>query len=512
MKQQFWIYIATLALTLSACSKDKVEAEEVNSRTSAIVQNTMTNALLGVSALQNAAALEAIVSSMEEIEVAFEGTPQVMPRVLGGGQKLLAKARASRVARALQNPDSQQETDALSNLLETYIFSSNNLESSDATTATFLIKGNALCENNECTLTACDYSANPGCIPEYNCEATIDEECLDTYKKMQLRIKATLVGSDGVDFVIMFGPDRISPLRIEARPTRLAVEADLGAAKETYEFLAPIMGEESEAIAEVIEGVIRAEIRINGEQDVTLLGSILEAIKVEVAEPRGTVSLGLAASDPLASIHVQGLSQTMSLAINAGAFDLSLPYAIVTENDASTGTFAVHLDGLSASASLLSDNDVLTVTGIGLGDAPSTIKLDDTTLVEVNLNEDSGRRLALEIAPNAGVASFTVTPELALEIVTNLAPIAADDPEIPAYMHDETLGVTLTGISDAMVVPVPASLTFPGGLKVVRGALLLTAASDGSVVQVNEGECLVSDELVAGEHELLGYFAASACP
>jgi hypothetical protein len=148
-----------------------------------------------------------------------------------------------------------------------------------------------------------------------------------------------------------------------------------------------------------------------------------------------------------------------------------------------------------------------------------TINKDDTNIVAVTLNPDSGHHFNLSVAPDAAHNSglISASPELDLSIGLFFAPIAADFLDVPDYALDETFHVLLSGQDPAQILPLPENVAtlWPGGIQVAAGSLVLssTSALPGSTVTVPQGQCLTSTQTPeVGSHPVLGYFQVVACP
>ena len=144
------------------------------------------------------------------------------------------------------------------------------------------------------------------------------------------------------------------------------------------------------------------------------------------------------------------------------------------------------------------------------------MKLDDATLLTLDLNADSGRRTALRIAAGEAGAAPTLAfdPELDLSIGTHFAPLAAAGEDVAGHLLDEVYRIDFDGSGPTAQPIAPDYATgTPGALAIRAGELRISSTAAASPVVVSTGQCLFGDDLVtAGEHPVLGGFAVGACP
>ncbi len=518
MRRGFGI-LAVGALVAAGGCKPEVTAQDINTRSSAIVQNTVVNSTKALGTLSSQSTMTALSGALANLDAVLAGMP-ALPGASTSTTALATKAtRRLAAVPTVTCPDGTTSCDStqspedtaaeINDWLETNVFSQSNLESSDDTSATFLLKGAPFCETTSCAYTCTD----TGCTGA--CETAVDPECVRIFEEVEVRVRATPVGDDGVKLELLIGPDRYGPVTLDASSTSLAVTVDLGAVKSSYLRIAQVAGVQGVELPAVMAGRVKAELRINGDQDVSLTGSVLQAVQIVVTSLEGDTGLSLAAADPMVSLRVQGLTGAVSMALAAGALDVYEPRSTLTGNLLSTGRYEMHLDGASFAATLEPGATDLTVTGIGLGDGPTTLAKDGVPFFTVDLNAAEGRTLDLTVTPDtlANSATFAVTPAFDLGLGFAYAAVAADFPAVPSWEYAETLRFALTG-DGAAVEPLAAdTLTgFPGGIAVRGGTLVLSAAT-GASLEVPAGSCLVPQSSVAPEaHPVIGAFAVVTCP
>ncbi|MBN1961946.1 MAG: hypothetical protein JW841_13455 [Deltaproteobacteria bacterium] len=500
MNQKLLSICIISTLTFTACKKDDVKVDDVNTRSSAIVKNTITTTTSALNALQNEQTIKSLEQAFEQLNEIFGGSTSNIQSPLSSSLKTL-QAKATLASKRLKNikssssaldevssVDTEEDIAAdINDFLQQYIFTDDNLESSDENSATLLIKGTSICE-------------------------TEDSECISSFTEAQIRIKATLTDNDGVNFDLMIGSSRTNPISIEATPKSIAVQLDLAAFKNAYQQIAAITGDDVSDMPEVLQGILRAKLVINGEQDISLTGSIIKALQLKTNETEGATGLSLAAADPLIAMDLQGLTSTMEIALNAGSGSFYAPYSSLDEESTITDSFSINFAGASFNVSLQPETD-LVITNVSIGKGPLTLTLGAKTLLSLLLNPSSDYTFDVAIkATEANDAVLTFTPELNVILDYDFVNTPFEDPYAEVAMA-ETYEIDISGNGSATIQSVPEDATgFDGGIKVVSGTLNLSAASDQSSVQVSQGQCLVSvdSEPEAGA-PLTAYVQAASC-
>ncbi len=335
----------------------------------------------------------------------------------------------------------------------------------------------------------------------------MDAACVEEWQRAELRIKAEMV-DDGVDFTLLVGPDRDAPLTLELRPARVTVVVDLGEAAEAIRFLAP-----DAELPDVLEGVVAVSLVVNGPQDVSFEIAVREAVRVEANTSDGRISFSTDAKDPLASLRIEVAARRLTALFDLGRTRLSLPNQMNDEGSLATGTWSIDWRGLSFTATAQDGADEIVISNIGLGDDTSTIKLDDTQLVGIDLNPNDGRRFTMTLRPDpaGGLPIVTFEPGFELLVDVFLQPLADAGDAIDPWLLDDSYRIALAGDAPATQSIAPDEVTgTPGALRIARGALAIE--SDTASITVAAGQCLLADPVTEGEHPLLGGLAAGSCP
>src|SRR6185295_9185124 len=121
-----------------------------------------------------------------------------------------------------------------------------------------------------------------------------------------------------------------------------------------------------------------------GPLNYTLAGAVRQNLRVEGRLDQGPLKLAVAASDPTVEIDLKGAEQKLTLTVDLGEVQLSAPYSAVNPDALASGTFAIDWKGITATVTL--DQTGISFKNVSLGNGTSTIKLDDVTLVAIDLN------------------------------------------------------------------------------------------------------------------------------
>lgn len=342
-------------------------------------------------------------------------------------------------------------------------------------------------------------------------DGEVDAACAAQIDDAQIRFSAVLAGEDGLDIALAIGPQRAEPLTLELRQDRLALALDLAAAREAIAFLA---GDEAD-LPQVMEGVLALSLIVHGEADVSIEAAVRKAVRVDALLPgmEEPFRLSTAAKDPVVGVRMNGAASELTFDLDLGRTDVSMPWSQVSTSAAGR-LFAMSLGGISASTTLRAGDTAARITNLGLGDGTTTIKVDDHTLVAIDLNADAGRHFDLTVEPSeSGLPTMLLKPGFDLSMAFDLQPLADAGEVVESFMLNETYRIALTGDAPA-IQPVEASLdgTFAGGLRIVGGTLEISSSSAESVILVEAGMCLSEVAPALDVHPVIGALSVAACP
>ncbi len=205
---------------------------------------------------------------------------------------------------------------------------------------------------------------------------------------------------------------------------------------------------------------------------------------------------------------------TLPLASFAGMLGLELHEDVPT-----TDTVDLHVPRFSSGIDLDAFAERLVLFDVELPTV--SVRSGEERLFSVDLNEDSEWSLnaVLELDEDAQVV-LKPSPGFTLDLGFELAPVESSIVELPPYMLDDRVRIALEGET-----PSAALLEDDGGelrlksrtegpvLRVDAGNFVLSSESaESESVSADEGECLLFDPSLDGEHDILRGFSAGECP
>jgi hypothetical protein len=321
--------------------------------------------------------------------------------------------------------------------------------------------------------------------------------------RLSPRLVLTSPSEGDIDVTLQLGAERHSPLTLELYRESLGVRLDL----DESVAVAHDSGEELEGLSE-LSGLLEWRLVRNAARDYSLEFNVLEPVSVVIESEGDTLTTSLAASSPAWNVRVNGNTNTLSAGLDLGALRVMGPlrlFADLFERDASVddagvpgGTFdavplpeprayagivELFLSGLSGTVSYTADSDVLSFSDLGFGDGTSTLKHDGNTLLGLDLNALSGRRVNLEISPTENGAEVRISPTFDLKLALAFEHIADQFEGIADYLLNDTLHFWFEGGS-------PAIELVHEQLRVTSGTLHLDSQADPSLaVTVEAGMC-----------------------
>jgi hypothetical protein len=488
MKTKLWLTgTVMLALGGIGCS-DAPEAKEVSEITASRSTEMIRAASTSARVMGEMSSLESMGSTAAILQKTFGAVP------LMGSPSTPCTDPEGCDSTPVINPVPTDPTaaDAQAALVEKYlkerIFIEENVEATEGDSTIFRIQGDDVCTTGE---------------------RPADAGCVQAVDKLELRIRATRTGKDGLDLGFQFGPKRDEPVVLSFGQKTVAVVVDLGETKDTVQFLVP---ESATMLPRVMVGRVELRLTENGAQDVTFSTGILDAIRIEIDGERGTHSFSTAKATPLSKLRMDANAKRLSFDLNLGTTEYKGPYG--GTSSLSSQPVVYSLSGLSFAFNAEEGQNDFVIAHMGLGEAQSYMSLNGTKVFTADLNALSGRHFDLNLSRGAnGLPLVRVLPEFDLATKFFLSPLKVDPTaEVPSFYEDESYRVRLSGGGSPSIRPVDANTAtgFPGGLQVVSGELSLQGKN--ASVTVPAGKCLVGKQTAAeGSHPLLGHFEARDC-
>jgi hypothetical protein len=314
-----------------------------------------------------------------------------------------------------------------------------------------------------------------------------DPACAQTVDLAELRIRALELPDNGALLALAIGPDKAEPVILETFPSSLTLTGDLDATKGALEHLHNAV-DASIPVPAIFEGKTVLNIDLNGKASAAMAVSIPKAIAILLTSDEGDVfAFTTEARTPLWSFAAK--PGTFSALVDVGITQMVAgPYEFVWQG--TTGSVEVH-----------EGDTQITFENLSLGKGESYAAYEGHTLWAIELNAESDHQLSMSVLPASdGFPIFVADPEFDLSVAVDFV---GDD--VPDFLIDQTYRVRLAG-------DVPAVQPGDEHLAVVSGELSISSTAVAEPVIVSAGQCLVEDEVTAGEHSILGALTVIPCP
>jgi hypothetical protein len=508
--------LLALPLLALACNSQPIDPTTLALQAALNAREVVHQSGGGVSFTQSSdSGLQKILTGMAHANDGLSGVATMMPAMMPDsmppgtsamGTSPMAQAAAGMPSMLNTEEKFDQTADDLKTFLRERILADANLESKSADEAVYWLHGEPTCR-------ALPRDTDPpGTMP------ALDTKCVDQLNKLQVRIVMHADG-DGVRLTIELGPDKLELASFIIHSNLLAVEVDFAKAYAATQYAQQVLGQDSPMGGtqfEKLVGAMRVSLRKDGDKQVTFATSVLSAI--DVAEKTSTGTLGpevkLAATDPLLAVSLDGVAQTATLKVDAGALDVLTSWN-PQGTSAPNRDLHVAVGGFTGETTFKEGVDELVAKGLGIG--ATSVKVRGQSIFDLGLNPSDMNRFDLKITvDSSGEPHFDVTPRFDLTVATHYNVIAGDyaaDSQPPMYLLDAQYGVKLdNGGATATIEAVPANGTFAGGLKVDAGTLTLSSKGHDPV-SVGMGQCLTGvSSPPAGADPIFGALTSVACP
>jgi len=464
----------------------------------------------------------------------------------------------------------KEAAEDIAKMLTDYVFNDAQVETDDGKTIVYVLKGDVFCkiaeEGGDGEIPPKAEPAGPdGGADRPADDMEIEEEsgpdCAEMLDKVSVRVKVESYTQGNLDVWILFGADMVNPIHIQLYKDMLAFEVDLAKAKAVVQMYVDAFAEEGDEdfLPDVFQGIVRIELKKIDLDRFELTYSVKETVKVAVTQGKDQYSVEVAPGS--VSAEADKTAATLAWNANVGAVTVKLPYQTwidmtwgedeeggeytdgdekvppVPEEPADditdgseppqvSGTLNIFVAGLTGEMVVDTKAETIGITGLGLGNAASTVKLDAKTLLAIDLNKDDGRKFDLTFSLDGEDLVLGTKPLFDLALTFGMKAVAAEFEDLPSFMLDETFSVLLDSATEPTIKLFaegddgedPASF-----LQVVKGKLTMksTAAPDQTVV-VEEGQCLSGAEEPPFDeedppadkpelHDILGELIAGEC-
>ena len=405
--------------------------------------------------------------------------------------------------------------------IEEGVMSDSQLEEETPTSLLYLLDPESFCSTGD----------EPGEAREEDEWEEEEDGCVEFLSSIPVRVLFTSPSTDNVNAEILLGEARISLAKIQIHDGLLSIEIDLDDAREALELINQELGEDGEDdefIPDVMTGKVRLTLEFLDPGVYRLQFEVVEPLDVQVSTDEGDISVQLGTSKQylLVDASVAG-KETLNLVSETGSLDIALPYQLLMnaiydeeeEGEGSmegeegeeepveipnvSGTASIHLAGFTGNLGL-SDTDQVNLSNFGLGDSESWVKINNDTVLTVNLNPDDGRTMQIVYGADSDWVYFK--PALDLQLDWNMAPVADDFEDLPDFMLNESFSVLFNQGDPNKIVFPEVGEDENEVLKIDNGVLTLTSsAAPDETVTVSAGQCFWfaedENEMEEGEEE-----------
>ena len=364
--------------------------------------------------------------------------------------------------------------------LDKYIFVPENLESSEPTRLTYLMRGSVFCAE----------AAEPA-----NCATELD--------KVQLRLVVTSPSKGDVSISFLVGPDRHNPGSLDLFKDRVGMEADLGGIKRSLSFLSvefPDAGIHPNDLPKVMAGRLRGEFSWSGTSSAQASFGVVNALRIENDGPQ-PVKINVAAAPKALSLTMDAVANLMTYQVDWKAIDLDIPIDITrpvqdpidpfdfSQEERIQADLKFHTDALGALGKWNAASDLIEFA-LNLGSGPAYAEVNATRVFEAMLNPADGNRLEGTMQYNEAADTLTVMAKNALDatVKMNFAPVAdaLKDDDMRNAELNETYKVTAEKSTTVEISQ--------GYSKVLAGALSLLTVNSKEDFTAGANQCFAGGE------------------
>lgn len=354
-----------------------------------------------------------------------------------------------------------------------------------------------------------------------------DSTCRRAFAEVPVRLEVVSPREGALEINVFAGEaaDPVSTISLDDISASVAVNiAQLRAAAELF---APYFDIPVDQLPSTALGAFTVAITKNAQHDYTATLSIGRDIQLESTHPDFIAQLSIAArTSPVLSARLDGNARRFYGDVDFAAVEAAMPAGILLEeltcsaDEVDCGPFhgvlSAHLAGASASLELTSTLDRLLISNVGLGDATSRIQLDQTNLIEADVNALHDRRFDVELAAFDDFVEASVRRAFTLDLGLDLAPLNDQVDDLPAWTAHDRLHVRFDGAAPNIRIGNGDDATIAGRSMSVIAQVLsgeLEFSSDAtSPVVVPSGECLYFANETDDSAHPFSAMDAAACP
>lgn len=373
-----------------------------------------------------------------------------------------------------------------------------NVEESTATSVTLRFDS-AMCE------------AEPGQSP--------DAECVEQAERLQLRLRLDSRRAGDVNATFTMGAGRSEVFSMEMYAAHLAVEVDLGAAKQAIDSIAGTMDDfPPELLAAMVSGRVRVEFGPDSGQRYAARLAILSRVVIDTTLDNDPMHLALEAANPLAVITLDPATSSIIADLSSGGAELIAPLNLLAGGSGETVCTttpdgqtvcdepvdlvgSVEIKTPAATARVTASNtDNARIENLSVAGAIEA-KLDGQSMLSVELGAAAaGGAFDFSLQSMQENVNISVTPSMRLLATFDLTQLALQMDDIPSWLVTERIEVTLNGAAS------PTMISEQDGeqMRMTDGKLSIDSRAANRQIVLNAGECLVNrdGESMEDQHPL----------
>lgn len=451
--------------------------------------------------------------------------------------------------------DFKKEVDNINKWLNEYVFVDSQVEKTDGNAVVYLLDPELFCKMAEELVDEPDLpmefngqsegaTDEPAWEGEYAQEEDSYEECKKLLSKVELRVKFVSYSEGDLDADILLGAQMYQVSHVQIYKDMLSIEVKLAQLHAALKTLFDAGEAEGEMLdfPKQFEGVVRLELKKLGEGQFRIACQVKEPVKVVTEAGGDDFALEIGKGEAVAT--ATSANETLKFDVNVGSVTLKFPYQVMVdtlweEDDFSeefseygeypdeseypperetpeqtqddipdtgrapkvSGEVTLFVAGLTGSGTLNDIDEMLALTGLGLGGEQSYLKVKNDKIMFVEVNKHNGGKFDLTISLDDDKPVLKVKPLFDLTIGFGFKFIAKDmKEEVDDFLKDQVFHVLLDSAAE------PTVRLTQEALKVVSGKLTLSSslAPDAPIV-VQEGQCLWAledeDKLVGNGQE-----------
>ncbi len=327
-----------------------------------------------------------------------------------------------------------------------------------------------------------------------------DAECIGDLDRLTLQLVATSPAPDSIDVVLrVSGHD---PLVAHLAPDSIVVELDLAEARAAVAAHPDVFDLDASDLPTAVGRLEASLSRVSARHYQAAL-AVTEDIAVELPG-RYALSIGAA---PLLSVDVDAGAERVEATVAVDWVSATLPAPALDflfDGLLEDGVAQVELGGLTAHAVLANADQNLTITGLGLGQTTTTLSLDGTQLIALDLNATFGRQLDLTVSAGDDRIGFAFSPAVTVAAGLFLQPLLDRGQDVPAWALDSTSEVRFTATSGPPALSISTERT-----RVDNGTLVFSSSEMASPVSVDAGLCIEANDTEDQSHPFQSLYGAT---